>query len=104
MSSTPLTQAQRSLIDKGPNYAIALRHPPNLEYIITIESLCTKLSQQEVEELRANVDRVLRGFKSPKFNLGKEEAWAISELKWDTGRLVLTASKGVAMVVMDRQD
>ena len=61
LSSKPLTQAWRSLLAKGPNYAIAPRHPPNLEYITAIESMCTKLSQQDVEQLRANINRVLRG-------------------------------------------
>ena len=36
-------------------------HPPNLEYITAIESVCTNLSQQDVEELRANINRVLKG-------------------------------------------
>ena len=30
LSNTPMTLAQRSLLAKGPNYAIAPRHPPNL--------------------------------------------------------------------------
>ena len=37
-------------------------------------------------------------------NLNKAEAQAPRELKRDRDRLVLTANKGVAMVVMDRQD
>ena len=37
-------------------------------------------------------------------NLSMAEAQAIRELKGDKDRLVLTADKGVAMVVMDRQD
>ena len=57
LSSKPLTQAQRSLLAKGPNYSIAPRHPSNLEYITGIESVCTKLSQQDAEELRANINR-----------------------------------------------
>ena len=57
LSSTPL----RSLLAKGPNYAIAPRHPPNLGYITAIESVCPKLSQQDVEELRPDVNKVLRG-------------------------------------------
>ena len=60
LSSTPLIQAQRSLLAKGPYYPTAPRHPPNLEYITAIESVCNKQSQQEVEELRAKVNRVLR--------------------------------------------
>ena len=40
----------------------------------------------------------------PRSNRSKAEAHAIRELKGDKDRLVLTADKGVAMVVMDRQD
>ena len=40
----------------------------------------------------------------PKPNLNKAEAWALRELKRDRDRLVLTANKGIAMVVMDRQE
>ena len=50
----------KSLLDKGLNYAIALRHPPNLENITAIESMYTKLGQQEVEEIRADANRVLK--------------------------------------------
>ena len=34
--------------------------PPNLEYISAIEAACIKLSQQDAEELRVEVNRVLR--------------------------------------------
>ena len=30
LSSKPLTQAQRSLLAKGPNFGVAVKHPPNL--------------------------------------------------------------------------
>ena len=60
LSSKPLTQAQRSVLAKGPNFAVSPRHPPNLEYITAIESACTKLSQQDAEELRADINQVLR--------------------------------------------
>ena len=60
-----LTQAQRSLLAKGLNYAVNPRHPLNLEYITAIESVCTKLSQQKVDELRDNIKRVLRASHLP---------------------------------------
>ena len=60
LSSKPLTAAQRSVLAKGPNYAVTPRQPPNLEYITAIEAACTKLSQQDAEELRADINRVLR--------------------------------------------
>ena len=79
------------------------RQPPNLEYITAIEAACTKLSQQDAEELRADVNRVLRS-SHPQPNLTKAQNLALRELKRDRDRIVLTADKGVAMVIMDRQD
>ena len=60
VSSKPLTPAQRSVLAKGPNFAVTPKHPPNLEYITAIEAACTKLSQQDAEELRADINLVLR--------------------------------------------
>ena len=99
-----MTQAQRSVLAKGPNYAVTPRQPPNLEYITAIEAACTKLSQQDAEELRADINRVLRSSHPPKPNLTKAQTLALRELKRDRDRIVLTADKGVAMVIMDRQD
>ena len=65
LSSKPLTQAQRSVLAKGSNFAVSLKHPPNLEYITAIETACTKLSQQDAEELRADINRVLRSSHPP---------------------------------------
>ena len=104
LSSKPLTQAQRSVLAKGPNLAVTPMHPPNLEYIMAIESLCTKLGQQDDEELRAEINKVLRSSQPPKANLTKAQPQAIRELKRERDHIVLTADKGVAMVIMDRQD
>ena len=60
LSSKPLTKAQRSVLAKGPNFVVSPKHPPNLEYITAIEAASTKLSQQDAEELRANINWVLR--------------------------------------------
>ena len=104
LSSKPLTPAQRSVLAKGPNFAVTPRHPPYLEYITAIEAACTKLSQQDAEELRADINWVLRSSHPPKPNLTKAQNSAIRELKRDRDHIVLTAGKGVAMVIMDRQD
>ena len=56
LSSKPLTQVQRSVPAKGPNFAVSSRYPPNLEYITAIESACTKLNQQDAEEVRADIE------------------------------------------------
>ena len=104
LSNKPLTPAQRSVLAKGPNFVVTPRQPPNLEYITAIEAACTKLSQQDAGELRADVNRVLRSSHPPKPNLTKAQNIALRELKRDRDCIVLTADKGVAMVVMDKQD
>ena len=65
LSNKPLTPAERSVLAKGLNFVVTPRQPPNLEYITTIEAVCTKLSQQDAEELRADVNRVLRSSHPP---------------------------------------
>ena len=104
LSNKPLTPAQSSVLAKGHNFVVTPRQPPNLEYITAIEAACTKLSQQDAEELRADINRVLRSSHLPKPNLTKAQNIALRELKRDRDCIVLTADKGVAMVVMDRQD
>ena len=104
LSSKPLTKAQGSVLAKGPNFAVSPKHPPNLEYITAIEAACIKLSQQDAEELRADVNWVLRASHPPKPNLTKAQNLALRELKKDRDCIVLTADKGMAMVIMDRQD
>ena len=94
LSNRPLTPAQRSVLAKGPNFAVTPRQPPNLEYITAIEAACTKLSQQDVEELRADINRVLRSSHPPKPNLTKAQNTALRELKRDRDHIVLTADKG----------
>ena len=56
LSTKPLTQTQRSVLAKGPNFALTPRNPPNLEYITAIESVGTKLGQQDAEELKAEIN------------------------------------------------
>ena len=65
LSSKPLTPAQRSVLAKGPNFAVTPRHPPNLEYITAIEAACTNLSQQDAEDLRSDINWVLRSSHPP---------------------------------------
>ena len=65
LSNKPLTPAQRSVLAKGPNFVVTPRQPPNLEYITAIEAACTKLSQLDAEELRADINRVLRSSHPP---------------------------------------
>ena len=56
------------------------------------------------DELRGRVKTILKKVRTPRQYITKEECKAIGELKRDNNRLVLTADKGVALVVMDKED
>ena len=103
LSKTRLTEAQEAVLAKGPNYAITPIHILNVDYITAIESMCPKLNKEDAMELRADVNSLLRRAKVSKANLTKQERIGLSQLKKDKERVILTADKGVAMVIMDRE-
>ena len=100
----PLTEAQVSLLVHGPNFAVAPRHPPYGDYITMVEQTCLNLEPHSVEELRAEIRGALKHSKNPKRNISKEEVQELTELKKDQSRVILTVDKGVAIVVMDREE
>ena len=105
LSQTPLTSKQLSLLQKGPNFAITPKYPPLDAYITATELASSKLPTQEVEEFRSDVNRFLKQQQHNRHcNLKLAQCKALTQLKQDNTRVVLTADKGVAMVVMDQQD
>ena len=101
ISSNPLTKAQEKLLAHGPNYAVVPKSPPIAEYIAVVEQVCSRLKQGEAEELRGEVKSIIKRSCNPPPNITREERKAIRELKQDKSRMVLTADKGVALVIMD---
>ena len=63
-----------------------------------------KLEPHNVEELRAEMRGALRHSNEPKRNITKQEVQALVELKKDQSRVILTADKGVAIGIMDKED
>ena len=102
LSKTSLTEAQKAVLAKGPNYAIMPSHISNVDYITAIECMCPKLREDDVMELRSDINSLLRKAKVPKANLTKQEKIGLSKLKMDKDRAILAADKGVAIVIMDK--
>ena len=71
---------------------------------MAIEWVCSKLNQGEAEELRVEVRKVLRKTQRPPVNITKDEYKAMNELEKDDSRMILTADKGMALVVIDKAD
>ena len=84
--------------------SLSLPRPPFQEYITAVEVACQSLKPSEADEFRADIARVLKQVRPPKSNISKEEWRAIKELRADKEHLILTADKGVALVVLDKKD
>ena len=109
----PLTNPphQQTIIPttKRPNYAITPKYPPIDAYIMVTELASSKLPTQEAEEFRSDVNRLLKQQQQQQqhnkhCNLNPAQCRALTQLKQDNTRVVLTVDKGVAMVIMDQQD
>ena len=107
LSKTPLTDAEERLLAHGPNFSVVPKELPILEYITAIEKSCSQLQQGKAEELRGEIKSTLKKILNSrpyKSNITKEEQQAIRKLKKDENRMVLTADKGVSLVVVDKED
>ena len=60
--------------------------------------------QGEADELWGEVKAILKKVQLPRSNITKEEREALTELKNDNNRMILTDDKGVSIVVMDRDE
>ena len=49
----------KSVLAKGPIFSIAPKYIPNVDYITAVESMCPKLKEEDVMELRANINSLL---------------------------------------------
>ena len=77
---------------------------PHGEYITAVEQACLKLEPHNAEELRATMRGALRNSQQPTSNITKQEIQALAELRRDQDRVILTVDKGLAIVIMDRED
>ena len=66
--------------------------------------MCHKLLDQDLQERGAETNCLLRKARAPRANITREEKKALRALKEDKDRIVLTAEKGVAMVVLDKKE
>ena len=104
ISDKPLSTDEEMLLAHGPNYAIVPKDPPNIQYMAAIEHACTKLEEGKMEEFRVQVKAAIQKMQKPKPNITRGERMAIAELKKDPSRMVLTADKGMTLVVMNTED
>ena len=95
---------QKLILAKGPNFSLAPKCIPNVDHFTAVESMCSKPREDEAMELRTDINVLLRKSKAPKSNITKKERIGLAELKKDNYRVILTVDKGVAIVVMDKEE
>ena len=109
LSSKPLSDGEQSILQKGPKFAVSSSKLPLTEYIAVTKRICDEIGEnttgKDCTEIYQKTKEVLQHFKDkkgPTHNITKQEKEAIKTLREDSSQVVLTADKGVAMVVMDK--
>ena len=109
LSSKPLSDGEQSLLQKGPKFAVSSSKVPLTEYIAVTKRICDELSEntagRDCTEIYQKTKEVLQHFKDkkgPTRNTTRKEWKAIKTLREDSSCVVLTADKGVALVIMDK--
>ena len=69
-----------------------------------MEQACLNLEPHNAVEMRAEIRGALRHAHNPRRNITEEESQTLAELRKDHSRIILTADRGVALVVMDRTE
>ena len=109
LASKDLSPGEVKLLQKGPKFAVSTPKVPITEYIAVTKQICDKLGENtegvDCSEYYQRTKDLLQEHTRKRAahpNLSKMERDAIKSLKEDNTRVILTADKGVAMVVMDK--
>ena len=96
------------MLQKGPKFAVSSSRVPLTEYIAVTKRICDELGEnatgKDCTEIYQKTKEILQHYKKKKsltHNITNEEKEAIKTLREDASHMVLTADKGVALVVMD---
>ena len=100
ISKRQLTAPEKSVLNKGINFATTIKRIPYLDLIAPIEDAALKIPKAKADELRWKVR--LEKSKPPKPNILKTERQALKSLQDDNSLIILSADKDNATVVMDR--
>ena len=109
LASKDLSPGEVKLLQRGPKFAVSTPKVPVTEYIAVTKQIYDRLCEntdgvdcskyyQKTKDLLQDC----KGKHASHPNISKMEREAIKTLKEDNTRVVLTADKGAAMVVMDK--
>ena len=109
LSKEELTPEEKSLLQKGPKFAVTPATIPIKEYnsTTTVATLqAGKLNGVDCSGLYHNVNRILNTYtnKLMHTNITKSGHLALENLRKDKDHIIVTADKGVVLVVMDKTE
>ena len=104
-----LTPEEKSLLQKGPKFAVTQTTIPMKEYISTTTVAVIQageLNGVDCSALYHDVNRILNTFTNKPIhtNITKAEHLALENLRKDKDCIIVTADKGVALDVMDKTE
>ena len=109
LANKDLTPGKAKLLQRGPKFTVTTPKVPLTEYIAVTKQICDRLCENtdgvDCSENYQKTKDLLQDYKDKHAshpNISKEEREAIKTLKEDNTCVVLTAYKGVAMVLMDK--
>ena len=106
LSKKPLLSAERSLLEKGPEFAPTPSKIPHKKIVAEVEAAITCLRDESKDQVRTSMAAILQKASLPNNNnITKEEKKALHDhdLKRDTSRVIMKADKGNCFAVMDRE-
>ena len=104
-----LTSEEKSLLQKGPKFAVTPATIPIKEYISTTTVVALQAGEPNAVHcsgLYHDVSRILNTYTNKPIhtNITKGEHLALESLRKDKDHIIVTADKGVALVVMDKAE
>ena len=105
LSSHQLTEDQRTVLERGLNFAPTPKHIPTTELITGCElALRDHPNQAAAENARAAIANIIRKAKPPKSNISRTEQVALRELKNNEEIIIARADKGNTTVLLDSNE
>ena len=104
LSKKELTPEERSLLKKGPKFAVTPATIPIKEYTTTVAALQVgEPNGVDCSGLYHDVNRILNTITNKPIhtNIPNSEHLALENLRKDKDHIIVTADKGVALVVLD---
>ena len=97
ISKQQLSTPEKSMLNKGLNFATTIKQIPYLDLIAPIEDAALKIHKAKADEQRWKVRQALEKSKPPKPNISKTERQAIKSLQDNNSIIILPDDKAMLL-------